>query len=214
MLFLGEFRIVSYTNTTSSKFAFLDTQQNKKGNCPEITHFIEACEPIIAKLASRFSKPNSPDFEDLMQEGRLAALKAAKCFPWRKGNFEYYVRKSIKNAIFLEGRIAKRQIKNNNLYYSSETCRKLLDASVSSTYDGFEQVDRDDALPVIKSKINKWRRSLSPQKQKIIDLVFYRGMQQIQAASKIGLTRSRVGQIMHEILENGKIRLADIAELN
>ena len=206
--------MVSYSKTSSSDFALLDVQEIKKGNCPEITHFIEVCEPIIAKLASRFSKPNSPDFEDLMQEGRLAALRAAKCFPWGKGNFEYYVRKSIKNAIFLEGRIAKRQIKNNKLYYSSETCRNLFDTSVSSTYDGFGQIERDDALPVIKSKINKWRKSLSPQKQKIIDLVFYRGMKQIQAASKIGLTRSRVGRIMHEILESGKIRLADIAELN
>lgn len=206
--------MVSYSKTCKSDFALIDVQEIKKGSFPEITHFIKVCETIIAKLASRFSKPNSPEFEDLMQEGRIAALRAAKCFPWKKGNFEYYVRKSIKNAIFLEGRIAKRQIKNNKLYYSSETCRKLLDASVSSTYDGFEQVDRDDALPVIKSKINKWRKSLSPQKQKIIDLVFYGGMQQIQAASKIGLTRSRVGQIMHEILENGKIRLADIAKLN
>lgn len=206
--------MVSYSKTSNSDFALLDVQEIKKDNFPEITHFIEACEPIIAKFASQFSKPNSPDFEDLMQEGRLAALRVVKCFPRGKDNFEYYVRKSIKNAIFLEGRIAKRQIKNNKLYYSSGTCRNLFDASVSSTYDGFEQIERDDALPVIKSKINKWRKSLSPQKQKIIDLVFYRGMKQIQVASKIGLTRSRVGQIMREILESGKICLADVAELN
>ncbi|MHC4395732.1 MAG: sigma-70 family RNA polymerase sigma factor [Planctomycetota bacterium] len=206
--------MVSYSKTSGSDLALLEVPEIKKGDFSEITHFIEACEPIIAKFASQFSTLNSSDFEDLMQEGRLAALRAVKCFPRGKNNFEYYVRKSIKNAILLEGRIAKRKSKNNKLYYSSDACRNLFDASVNSTYDGFEQIESDDVLPVIKSKINKWRKSLSPQKQKIIDLVFYKRMKQSQAASKMGLTRSRVGQIMHEILGSGKIHLADIAELN
>jgi len=206
--------MVSYSVAADADLALLEVQEIKQSNFPDVTHFIKACEPIIAKFARKFSKPNSPDFEDLMQEGRLAALRAMRCFPTGKKNFEYYVRRSIKNAIFLVSRIAKRQNKNNKLYYLSETCRNLFDTSVNSTYDGFEQIERDDALPVIKSKINKWRKNLSPQKQKVIDLVFFQRMKQIQAASKMGLTRSRVGQIMHEILESGKIHLADIAELN
>ena len=206
--------MVSYSKTSNTDLALLEVPEIKKGDFPEITQFIKTCEPIIAKFARQFSKPNSPDFEDLMQEGRLAALRAMRCFPRGKNNFEYYVRKSIKNAIFLVGRIAKRQNKNNKLYYLSDTCRNLFDTSVSSTYDGFEQIESDDALPVIKSKIDKWRKNLSPQKQKIVDLVFFQSMKQLQAASHIGLTRSRVGQIMQEIIESGKIHLADIADLN
>jgi len=208
--------MVGYSKSNISGVSFLDTEQIKQGNESAIDWFIEVCETTIAKIATQFAIPKTFNHDALMQAGRISALNAARCFQAKKGNFAGYVRKAIVNAVYYESRKEKRRIERRHLAYMSELdlSQGCLERCVGIDDGGLEEIDRKDAQAVIKLKIDKWRKSLSPRKQKIIDLVFYRGVKQIQAASKIGLTRSRVGQIMHEILESGKIRLADIAELN
>lgn len=208
--------MVSYSKSNISGISFLDIEQIKQGNESAIDWFIGVCETTIAKIANQFAIPKTFNHDALMQAGRISALNAARCFQAKKGNFAGYIRKAIVNAVYYESRKEKRRIEKRHLAYMSELdlSQGCLERCVGVDDGGLEEIDRKDAQAVIKLKIDKWRKSLSSRRQKIIDLVFYQRMNQTQAASHIGLTRSRIGQIMHKILENGKIHLADIAELN
>ena len=208
--------MVSFSNQNISEFSFSEIKKIKQGRNIFVSAFLEFFDPFIKMLAREFARSNTFNFDELEQEGRIAALYAAKCFHSEESNFKYYIQKSIRNAIYLVGRRDKRRAGKGRLCYFSEfdPNQKFFTFSASSIHDGFEQVERMDALPVIKSKINSWRKGLSPQKQQIINLVFYKGMKQIQAASYLGLSRARIGQIMREILKSGKVCLRDIAELN
>lgn len=202
--------MASSSNQGFFEFSSSDIQKIKQGRNFYVSVFLRSFEPFINKYAKRFAVPNTYNFDELVQAGITAAYDAVKSFHSRKGNFKCYIEKSIKNAIFLEGRKNKKRAEKENLYSSLN----FFTSRISSVHARFEQIESEDVLPVIKSKIAEWRVGLSPQKQKVLGLVFYKGMKQIQAASYLGLSRARIGQIMKEILKSGRICLADIAELN
>ena len=205
--------MVSYSNSSIPDFTLSEIELIRQGNSSAVSSFIKVCEPFIKRFANKFAPPNSFNYDELIQAGRIAAINAVRCFNKNKGNLFGYVYKSIITGIHEEGRRAKRRIQfvcwsevhPNEDYFSNRFGVK---------HEEFDMLVRKDALPIIQKRISQWRAGLSTQKQKVIDLIFYRGMNQSQAASQMTLSRTRIGQIMREILDSGKICLADIAELN
>jgi RNA polymerase sigma factor (sigma-70 family) len=205
--------MVSYSQGGKHSFSCSQIQSIKQGNSPAISTFMKACEPYIEGFACKFAHPKSLNHSELVQTGRIAALHAAKCFQQDRGSFWSYVRKSIVRAIYQEGRRSNQGIR---LRFWSEIgpAENCIAGRMSAEHEEFEMLDRKDALPIIQERISKWRKRLSSQKQEVIELIFFRGMNQSQAASEMKLSRARIGQIMRETLESAKICLADIAELN
>lgn len=206
--------MVSYSTQSISIYRYSNIRDIQSGNESITVSFLDSCDPIIIRYTRKFAAPGSFHYDDLMQTGKLAALKAAKKFEIGRGNFGGYVTKSVANAIYTIGR--RRRLEHSIFTYESdlEPEQNCLDSLASIDHNGFEQVDREDALPVIKSRISEWRKTLTPKKNQIIDLIFGRGFNQSQAASKMGLSRQNISKMLKGILENGGLSLVGLEVLN
>ncbi len=204
--------MVAYTNKSISGYTPSEIRGIQSKDKTANSIFLRSCEFIVASYASKFAKPKTFHYDDLMQTGRLAALESAWQFEIGKGNFAGYITTSIRNAIYTVGR--QRRYWSSLLVNESDLNPEQKRFDYSTEHDGFAKVDREDALSKIKSKISEWRKTLSPKKNQVLDLLFGRGMNQSQAASKMGLSRQNISKMLIGILENGRVALADLEVLN
>lgn len=206
--------MVSYSTQNISSYTPSNIQDVQQGKESVVVNFLRSCDPIIDHFSRKFAAPKSFDYDDLMQIGRLTALKAAKQFETGKGKFGGYVTTSIANAIHTVER--RKRLEHSIFTYESDLDpeQNRLDSLASIDHNGFEQVDRKDAMPLLRSRLSEWRKTLSPKKNRVIDLIFGQESNQSQAASKMGLSRQRISRMLKGILENGKLYLADLEALN
>ena len=178
--------------------------------------FLEAYNSKILKIANRFARRGSFDHDLLVQIGSEAAYNAICTCQLSKGNIEPYVCRAIRNGVYEECRKVKRlhKLVCPLSFFKNEQVSPEKNFEIETQNDGFDNVDRQDAWPVMQRKIHLWLEGLSEQKRKLIGLVFFGNMNQSQAAKEMGLTRARVSQLYSEILEDGRITLASIAHLN
>ena len=170
------------------------------------------CEKIIEGIARRFAPPGNPDFEDLCQIGRIAAVKCARTFSPQKGPWFAYARKVITNAIYAECRSMARRARHERFIGRDENLDFLLGNVESGSKAG--GAEREDLLAAARNHIGYWLDSLSQRDRSIVKAVYYDGVSQAEAARRVGLTRARVGQIVSEALASGRRRLSRICELN
>lgn len=208
--------VASSIHQDLSNFSFSRSGSIELGHPSDTVPFIETVDLICKGLARRYAAPSSPDYDDLMQIGRAAAINAAKRLDIGVGNSRAYIRRSIKNGIFAENRKIRR-------IHGHEVLIPLFEESSRENcgirgegveHDGFELVDRADALPVVKAKVHAWLGELSSTKRQVIELVICRGIKKSDVAEKMGLSKTRIGQIVNEAMQNGRYALSDIAYLN
>ncbi len=187
----------------------------REGDSLAICRFIQSFTPFIKRIANKFAKQNSYQHDLLRQIGEECAIEAVYNWHPEKRNLEPYVKRSIRNGIYYECRKSKR------LNEHEKPFSDIADSQDNNTFlepefidRGFDEIDRADFRPILHEKIHTWMHSLSLQKRKIIELVFFQSMNQSRAAEKMGLSRARVSQLINEIINQGRISLAEIAYLN
>ncbi len=205
--------MIAITEEAIPSFLSVDIPKVTEGDFVAILDFVDIVDKISEKHARQFACIKSFNYDVLIQAGRISALRAVNQWPNSSGNIEGYVRKAIKNGILKECREFKR-ISKHEIFISSGDCKGRLNWTAIDRgviHDGFGQIDREDALPSIKRKVQEWLADFPEQKRKVINLIFYQDFNQSQTSDTIGLSRARVGQIVKEVLESGRTVLADLA---
>ncbi len=205
--------MVKIANQVISGLSLVDIQKEaKQGDERAVCTFLDVMDPIIEGTARKFACPGSFNYDALIQDGRVAAVNALEHWVPEKGSLKAYVRKSVTNGVYKVGRLSKRVRLRERSLFGDEESLDVFQMEVSD--EGLEEFERQDALPVIKARVREWVRGLSASKRKIIELIFYRGMNQSQAARLMGISRARVGQILKEIAKCGRFALAELSCLN
>lgn len=206
----------SISESTRQSISTLSISKIKNRDYSAVRDFLESYDPIIQKIADRFARKRSYDHDLLVQIGHEAAYNAICKRPLSEENIEPYICRAIRNGIYEECRKNKRihDLECPLSVYKTRSGEDDNNFDRATAHDGFDEVDRVDALPVIRVNISVWIKELSEQKRKLIGLVFFENMNQSQAAKEMGLTRARVNQLYSEILGVGRIALASIAHLN
>lgn len=202
--------MVSYSNTTNPNSSDCDDAY--------LSTLLKTYQPIIFKRADKFARRGTYNHDLLVLKGQEAVFKAACLWDSRRGAMKPYISQAIRNDIYEECRRTHRREKFERLFSSYESEYALdpefdvadILPGLQKEHDGFDEVDHKDALPVIHG----WLAGLSQQERRLIDLMFFAGKNQSQAATEMGLSKSRVNQLYAGILTVGKIALADIGYLN
>lgn len=69
-------------------------------------------------------------------------------------------------------------------------------------------------MAAVRPRMAEWLQRLPEQKQRVVELVYYRGLNMAQTARSMGISRARVSQINREIMESGCLALEDVASMN
>ena len=149
--------MVAITEEAIPSISSVDIQKITEGDLVATSNFVDVVDNISEKYARQFTRAKSFNYEILMQAGRISALRAVNHWHNSNDNLEGYVRKSIKNGILKECREFKR-ISKHEILVSSGDCKSRLNWTSLDrgvTHDGFEQVDREDALPSIKREVQE-----------------------------------------------------------
>jgi RNA polymerase sigma factor (sigma-70 family) len=177
---------------------------------------IVSCERLIQKLVAGHVSRRHPDYDDLCQLGRIAAMNAASSFSAEKGKPFTYARTVISNAILAERRTTRKRMRRERLVDFREVGRQT-SASDLHVYQPETQVsefERRDMLTVAKGRISAWLCTLAARDRQIIELVFYTGLSKADVARRTGLTRARVCQIVSQLLMSARVHLNSLSEFN
>jgi RNA polymerase sigma factor (sigma-70 family) len=208
--------MVTNSDRFMSDISLSEIQKVRIGDYFAIQKYCNVVEPVIRRIARRFSANNMHRFDELVQEGRLTAINAANHWCPERGRIEPYVIRSIRNGMLYfcrsEHRVQSYAMIESSIPRQFEDQKGILNyVAVDGEYS---TVDDEDALPVIKEAIQRWLKQLPAKKRQVIELVYFQGLNQSSAAERLGITRSRVGQIIQEIFTHAKIALVDVTYLN
>ena len=157
-----------------------------------------------------------PEYNDLCQIGRIAALGAARSFSADRGHFFAYAQRVISNAILAECRAMHRRRLHERLVDFSDPCHE---ASGSPYYligwdERSVQIDHEEWLAVAQRRVSCWLESLDARDRQIIESIYCGKLSQADVARNMGLTRARVSQIVSELLMNARVYMKSVYELN
>jgi len=189
----------------------------KRGDRQAFADFINRWKPkvreIVARLAPLTSR-QSFDRESLCQAGYEAIWRAVKAIDDCDAGFQTYVATSIANAMKNHIRQTSRRASHETLWPNEYFATGSISDRLVTADPGLVELERQDALVVVRARIAAWLRSLSERKQKLVDLVYYNGLNMAVAAHELGVSRARVSQLHREIVTSGRFALADIAWMN
>ena len=143
---------------------------------------------LVFRIYYRFSKRHYwsgyPEKEDLLQIGKLALLGCQERYDKKRGEFEPFASKRIYGAMLDEFR--RKDI--------IRPCRSTGSVYFQSEMPNLEYNHRFPADLSIDIS------SLSERKQKIINLIFFRGLSEPTIANRLKLSAARVSQLKKEAL--------------
>jgi RNA polymerase sigma factor for flagellar operon FliA len=172
--------------------------------------------PLVARIARNCNVPLP--LEDLMQEGAIACFEALPRFDAGRGlKLETFVGLRIRGAILdyvrQHGRLLSGGMRTGRREVVVSLQRPLTDSSFADNEPltvGETLADPNAVDPALASHRDRWRqmlKGLSTTERIILLSYFVAGETREQIAQSIGLSESRVSQIMSQGL--GQLRAAD-----
>jgi len=182
-------------------------EQARSGDETALTALIEYFEPEVRKIASKYFLQRA-DFEDLIQEGRIAIYSAILSYnSHARIPFLHFARLVVKRKIidYLRGHNRKKHINFNEAY--------SLDANVAkndqTTYLDLIQDPRDPESMLItheetRELVTDIHKQLSQLESKVFIYHYLLGLKQQELSRKLGLTPKALDNAIQRIRRKTK----------
>ena len=206
---------------THSQFALMNRAKHGERDDPSASRafaeFIACWKPKVQEIVVRlapFTSRRSFDYDALCQAGYEAVWRAVKAIGDCDRGFQTYVTTAIANAVKNHMRQISQRASHEVLWPDEYFATGSISERLVTADAGLAELEREDMLAAVRPRVAEWLRSLPEQKQNLVDLMYHRGLNMAHAARTMGVSRARVSQMHREIVESGRLALADIASMN
>jgi RNA polymerase sigma factor (sigma-70 family) len=144
------------------------------------------------KWMKRLRMPAS-DFEDMAQEAMIAALGACETWEPQKGSYSTHVGWRVRRAIgrVLETALTKKRGAGvRPLILDEHGLCEATGEFASARPEAF--TEEDDEQVVIAQRVNAALECLTAQQRQVIQLVYFAGLRQVDAARQMGCSKQLV----------------------
>ena len=167
----------------------------------QVAERVEQTLPVVRRLALRLSRrlPPSIDYDDLVQEGTLGLMQAAARFnPEAHDNFKLYAQRRILGAMLDSVR---------RRHWISATSVPLEEAKGLEGEEDFEsEIEEQEIVGLVR----KARRTMTGRRQKVVELVYRRGLSRNQAAREMRMSPDQFGALHAQTLDLLRYKLRSL----
>lgn len=187
-------------------------QKNSKYSSDAKNILLKKYQPYISKLMQKYPSYIKEDLESIAYVG---LLKAIENFDINKNNLlityaQYFIKKEI-----------SKYIKNDLEKKQKEVSEFIIDSTQDIDFDTYESqmslsetqslkitVDNTYNLILNKERIRNFVNELTLQQSSVIDLIYFKGLNNAEAAKILNISKARVTQLLASIKQNGKKKLS------
>lgn len=176
----------------------------RSGDNLAMNHLISYYEPEIRKIACKYFLPRA-DYEDLLQEGRIAIFKAIKSYnPASKIPFLHFLRMVIKRKLIDSLRAYNRQ-KHLNLNTAYSLNNTITDDQEESFLNTIRNVDGQDPEAMIISLdetryfLQELTSQFSSLELNVFRYYFLVGMKQREMTQELGMSPKSLDNAIQRI---------------
>lgn len=171
---------------------------------------LETHTPLVLKATKAFRFGDDSD-EDVLQSGRLAMLELIPGFDLSRGtSFGAYARWYVVAAA-REARAGGRKPTDKSIDKPAVQLKLQAKGLLAVEDPDLQAAEAGHDRPVMLSAVHQFVASLPDRQRQAVELVFWRGLSQAEAARQLGISPPAVGKLLAKVYEKGRVSLSAYA---